>query len=376
MRCRYCERENSVRTAKTLHPVTPPAWRPPETWTPPPHMPAASSALPYHRPSVSSAALAVFGVVGSLLALGVGGVAAFVTLSRSPQHPPPPRPVPGSTMPAAPEVALGGEPTLGAARPGEEPTTYTGTVRGEASLFGRSLGAECRGQVDRRPTLAVVTTGTSLVEITATASEAGTDLTLALRDASGTFRCDDDSGGSLNPRLAVALSAGTHELWVGSMHAPHAPAPFSLTVSAEALSALPLDNGLAPDAAPTLGAIDLDARPPGDLEGRTRSQVTGDAVGPSCRGRFPVVPHATIATSEPRQVQIDARGRADLTLLLHTADGTWACDDDSGRGHDPRLTTTLSVGTHQVWVGQYHAGPPEEFRLHVGRATARRGRRR
>jgi hypothetical protein len=98
----------------------------------------------------------------------------------------------------------------------------------------------------------------------------------------------------------------------------------------------------------------------------------GSSLDPSCIGTFPSAPQHIIKLGGPMdllRVLVDSDGN-DLTLAVHTPDGVWHCNDDSG---DPMngLNPTVEIyspmaGEIEVWVGtysSYSAGAP--YRLAV-----------
>lgn len=56
------------------------------------------------------------------------------------------------------------------------------------------------------------------------------DTTLVIRGPDGTYRCDDDSGGSLNPLVAGAFASGTYQVYVGTFTNTESP-PFTIGFS-------------------------------------------------------------------------------------------------------------------------------------------------
>lgn len=56
-------------------------------------------------------------------------------------------------------------------------------------------------------------------------------------------------------------------------------------------------------------------------------------------------------------LDIAVTSTGDTTLLVHTPDGAWLCDDDSGPGLNPALHITGPVnGQYDIWVGTLSAG--------------------
>lgn len=85
VKCSYCGSSNKVRSMKTLSAITPSDWRPPPQWQPPPQV--AQHALQYGA-AASAASAGISGcatvLVGVVLVLVLGGVAAAIALRSSP----------------------------------------------------------------------------------------------------------------------------------------------------------------------------------------------------------------------------------------------------------------------------------------------------
>ncbi|HJL14295.1 MAG TPA: hypothetical protein RMH99_01495 [Sandaracinaceae bacterium LLY-WYZ-13_1] len=124
--------------------------------------------------------------------------------------------------------------------------------------------------------------------------------------------------------------------------------------------------GIDVEAEPTVARIDLSQPSPGPLPGTAESDVAARSLGDGCRGYLPRAPQVTLRTTEPGAVVLEViDSGADLVLAVHTAQGAWLCDDDSGEGTLPRLRATLAPGEHQVFVGAFHDGESAPFSLTV-----------
>jgi hypothetical protein len=103
----------------------------------------------------------------------------------------------------------------------QQPATFQGTTEGTSSTPG-----SCPGYVPRAPHLALESPRPTTVVIEASSAE---DTVLLVLASDGSFRCDDDSAGDLNPRVAANLPAGRSRVWVGTYESGEGAA-FSLTV--------------------------------------------------------------------------------------------------------------------------------------------------
>lgn len=81
-------------------------------------------------------------------------------------------------------------------------------------------------------------------------------------------------------------------------------------------------------------------------------------LGPGCVGHAMALPDYILRYAAPGgllRFYVRANG-GDATLVVHTPDGRWLCDDDSGRGSDPMIDLeTPPAGSYDIWVGSYRA---------------------
>jgi hypothetical protein len=348
-RCSYCDRVNNVKSTKTLMAESPAGWSPPVVWSPPPQYRLPAAPLPYRpKPAKKVSCL------GLMVGFGIPVTVVMLTLWGS-----------GLTT-NLPFVGLdtSGAPSLGtvdvASSPG--PTLLPGTASGGQSAD--TLGSHCRGYLERSPHVLLRVARSTAVQLDVEAS--GVDLVMAVRTAAGEWLCDDDSGGSLAPRISTTLPPGEHRVWVGT-YSSSGSAPFLLRVQAQGAQGVPPGPpALAVDAAPSLAAVTLGVDP---LEeswtGTTSSWVDASHLDSRCRGHVPAAPHLTLTTSEPRSITLATRENqsTDLVMLARSPSGVLACDDDSGGSLNPQLALTLEPGTTAVWVGVYSEGQYGSFAL-------------
>lgn len=86
------------------------------------------------------------------------------------------------------------------------------------------------------------------------------------------------------------------------------------------------------------------------------STTLGDAGDRRCRGHTGQAPDLTAAISGRPQGDLvfAAEGDFDTTLAVLAPDGTWYCDDDSGRGTQAVLAISdPGPGTYAVWLGSF-----------------------
>lgn len=233
-------------------------------------------------------------------------------------------------------------------------TLVTGPERIEGSWTGTASGwveadtvdPSCRGWLPVVPHMTVTTTEGRTIEL-ATRENQGLDLVMALRPPSGRFQCDDDSGGSLNPRIVTTLEPGTTVVWVGVYQQGRTGA-FALDVREQAerrASAHPAA------VAPTLGTVNLDrGDAPRRFEGSTGSNTPIRSVGSRCPGFVGASHDLVLATTIPRPLTLRARGGTDLRLVARGPDGQVRCVEASGAA-EATLSDTLAPGVHHVWIG-------------------------
>lgn len=201
--------------------------------------------------------------------------------------------------------------------------------------------------------------GTLPLYVSATSAE---DTTLVINAPDGSWYCDDDSGGGLNPLIAFSNPlAGRYEIWVGT-YGESSSYPAQLLISEIDGGTAILDPG--PSAGPDINADPIyetvtltSGFAPDPYIVRMSSGGANDAstLGGTCAGFIASSPDVRLnydAGSLP--LYISASSMADTTLVVNAPDGNWYCDDDSGLGTNPRVwfQTPLS-GRYEIWVGTY-----------------------
>ena len=118
----------------------------------------------------------------------------------------------------------------------------------------------------------------------------------------------------------------------------------------------------------------IEVRSGGNLDVRSMG------LGRECVGFATDRPDVIVRYAEPAEhlaFQVRANG-GDTTLVVHTPDGHWRCDDDGAGGTNPRVDIeSPAAGQYDVWVGSYR---PDQFLRADLRVTgqllsARRGAR-
>ncbi len=240
------------------------------------------------------------------------------------------------------------------------PPPLPGSVRGEHAAS--SLADECRGYVSQQPLLVLRANEPTSVRV---ATRSSTDLVLAVVDAEGRVRCDDDSGDGSNAALSLTLGPGDTRVWVGTF-AEGATASFELLVNATAAGEMPDESGIASEGAPTLGTLEpAEESTAHMLSGVVEGFAEASRVSPGCRGFVPVAPQALLRLREPRIVRATTTAPIDLVMLVRSAGGTVRCDDDGGGSMQPLVAAVLPAGVHRIWVGTFQGGATAPYELHV-----------
>jgi hypothetical protein len=126
---------------------------------------------------------------------------------------------PAPTAPAPAELAL--STGFGAVAP------LTGMAGGRVSAAG--LGPGCTGSISEAPS-AVLHIGSGGLRGVRLLARSEGDTTLVIRHPDGSYSCDDDSGGSRNPKITSDLAEGDHSVWVGHYSAGGS-SEYSLTIT-------------------------------------------------------------------------------------------------------------------------------------------------
>ncbi len=193
------------------------------------------------------------------------------------------------------------------------------------------------------------------------------DTTLVINDSTGSWHCDDDSAGDLNPLIELdAASGGRYDIWVGSYESDDnysstlyiselddgpggSDAAQILDYSADAnYGSVPLATGFSPNPYEVVmtsgGDVDLAAAIDSDI----------------CAGFATSNPDLKLLWEEGATglLKLWVESEGDTTLVINDSMGNWHCDDDSAGGVNPQVELDASSGGQfDIWVGSYE---PEE----------------
>jgi hypothetical protein len=257
-------------------------------------------------------------------------------------------------------------------RAGFEPDPHQVTLSAGGSVDASTLGENCGGNIASNPDFTLnYRPGDLPLYISATSES---DTTIVVRAPDGTFVCDDDSAGALNPAVRFETPArGRYQIWVGTFSADSGAPAAVLHISEIAAPSATAENRPDPSLEPAFGTVDLTAGFTPDPHTMAISAGGAfDAAGlsSSCVGWIAQAPDYRVnwtagASGLPLLFSVD--GGADTTLVINDAQGNWVCDDDSGEnGLNPAITFAAPVsGQYDVWVGTFSSGDLQKSTLHV-----------
>jgi len=175
------------------------------------------------------------------------------------------------------------------------------------------------------------------------------DTMLLVNAPDGSWWCDDDSLGRLDPVLHFpAAPSGLYSVWVGSFSQEYLDA--TLYVS-EIDPGLPAVEG-EPDLSlqPTYGEVELEE---GFLPDPHEVVLTA---GGDVRVRAGDCDYGYVdyETSGETDLFVYVESPGDVTLLMNRPDGSWVCDDDGYGDRNPIVAIPAAPGgLYDIWVGTW-----------------------
>lgn len=263
---------------------------------------------------------------------------------------------------------------------GFTPDPHNVTVTAGGAYDAAQLGDNCNGYIATRPTFSLrYRAGELPLYIGAVADG---DTTLVVRAPNGSWMCDDDSGGNLNPLVSWENPAsGRYQIWVGRFGAQNETTPAVLHISEIGGPATQTTSGEQPDFTlePTYGSIDLASGFQPDPH--THAISAGGAIDAAtlgvagCVGWVAQAPDYRVnwtAGSGALPLVFSVQSEADTTLVINDAEGNWICDDDGGNnGLNPAITfTSPASGQYDIWVGTFSEGDLQPSTLNVSELYA------
>lgn len=218
--------------------------------------------------------------------------------------------------------------------------------------------SECIGFVARRADYTVRYRAGELPLIISATSEA--DSTLVVRAPNGTWSCDDDSGGGLNPVVRYdEPRSGRYQVWVGTFGGDNAPATLHISEEGVPIVAEAPDFTLEP-AYGEVALVSGFQPDPHTINVAAGGSLDASAI-PGCVGWVARAPDYRVnwtAGSGALPLVFSVESEADTTLVINDANGNWVCDDDGGNNNlNPAITfANPASGQYDVWVGTFAPG--------------------
>lgn len=258
-----------------------------------------------------------------------------------------------------------------------DPHTVTFNAGGPVDAAGARLGANCLGAIAARPNVSLTfPASTAPLYISATA---GADTTLVVRAPDGSYHCDDDSAGDLNPVVTFETpAAGRYQIWVGT-YAHNGQAPEAILHISEIGFGPGPDPSIMPDRA--LAPAHGNAALAGGFAPRTVELEAGGEIfaralrRPGCWGAIGRAPDYRVSYTPGRTASplvFAADSQADTTLVVAAPNGQYFCNDDRAETDVNPLVTFAApaAGEYNVWVGTFSEGPPRPATLSISERPA------
>ena len=243
---------------------------------------------------------------------------------------------------------------------GFEPDPYALEMISGGEVAANYLGGECTGYAAIAPDFRLTWRGTSRELSVLFAANDGDDTTLLVNLPDGSWACNDDADGTLDPMVVLLdPSPGQYDVWVGSF-AAGAFVPGMLLVTEFDVDDMAAGvDELDYLADPYFGSLELQA---GFAPDPNLTEVVGgggvDAshLGGDCIGYAAQAPDLRLewgGVSDQLLIFFVADGYEDASLVVNLPDGTWVCNDDSDT-LDPLIILEYPMeGQYGIWVGSY-----------------------
>lgn len=249
----------------------------------------------------------------------------------------------------------GGSVALGA---GFLPDPWSTAFNVRSARTAGSVSSGCSGHIEWTPTLTLAFSGSSrALELYVRST---TDTVLLVRDPAGRIVCDDDSGGSNNPKIVFTNPrTGNYEIYVGTYSANHT-ATGSLFIServstaSAASNALRLRAGFTPD--------------PYERSFSVRPTRSSGVLNTTCRGYIESAPTQLLQWSgNSSHVRFYVTSSTDTVLAVRDPAGRIYCSDDwSSNSSNPLvMLDNPREGLYEVYVGTYSSNSSASGRLFI-----------
>ena len=237
-----------------------------------------------------------------------------------------------------------------------DPHSIVMEAGGGIDIF-EAVGQECRGFTTTAPSYDLTYQAGDLDLYISAYSDR--DATLVVNAPDGSWRCDDDSAGDLNPGLHFNEPlSGAYQIWVGT-YSEGGEAAAALHVSELGFGGeFEFESGLDVSLPATSGSISLASGflpDPFEVDlGAGGTHSAEYAADSHCRGYVNEAPTYELEfTSGELPLYISAASETDTTLVINAPDGSWICNDDQD-GFNPGVMISEPLsGIYDIWVGTY-----------------------
>jgi hypothetical protein len=309
--------------------------------------------------------------LGSHTSGGGDSATLYVTeLSGSPEDPL------GSNNGSTGSLELGADPTFGTTDltspflPDPFQTTLVGG--GSVDIYSANLGQDCTGYAASAPDYRINYSGSTSNLRIFFVSDTGSDTTLIVNDATGSWLCNDDfTSGSGDPLVDILNPVtGQMDIWVGAYTSGDS-ASGTLYVTEMDLTPADVGGGLPGGSGtldysldPTYGSATIgDNSTPDpysiDMISGGSVEVSSLSLGPDCTGFAANAPDFRFdyagSASRLRIFYVAADG-SNTTLIVNGPAAIWYCNDDdplSGTTNPMVEISAPGTGQYDIWVGTY-----------------------
>lgn len=248
---------------------------------------------------------------------------------------------------------------------------YTVNMTAGGNIDASSLGSSCVGDISNAPDFELTFTPGNLPLYMSAVADRDVSLVVNLPD--GSWLCDDDSAGNLNPGLTLySPSSGVYDIWVGDLSGASPSATLYISeLGYQGSSSGSTSSAIDLSASPYFGSVSLSSGFSGDphsvsISAGGSNAASSAAVG--CAGMVGGAPDFNLMyTAGSLPLYISASSNDDVTLLVNGPNGSWYCDDDSGAGPlDPGLYWAKPAsGTYNIWVGRLSGSGTVDATLYI-----------
>ena len=248
---------------------------------------------------------------------------------------------------------------------------YTVDLTAGGPIDASSLGSACAGEISNAPDFELTFSPGTLPLYLSAASDR--DVSLIINMPDGSWRCDDDSAGNLNPGLTLdSPDSGVYDIWVGDLSGASPAATLYISeLGYQGSSSDTTSSAIDLSADPYYGSVTLASgfsEDPYSVSLSAGGANAASSAASGCAGMVGGPPDFNLEyTAGSLPLYLSASSSDDLTLLVNTPDGSWYCDDDSGAGPlDPGLSWVKpQSGTYNIWVGRLSTSELVEATLHI-----------